>query len=312
MPRSDQAANRGSFPRSRLIAALAVGVFVVVFLYRDRSATRGGGLGAAGAANSATGRVFSGKAIRTYTGPLVDFSKPANTGIAPVRTSRGECNSDRWAVVTTIYAPSRAIELAAQLDGWCVVIVADTKTPETAYAELRRNPSVVFLSVERQRRWAAQGRRGRAFVAAVPWRHFARKNIGYLHAIQQGANFIFDVDDDNELKTDAHGRPLDPMPPDLAPGGRGAVITPVGLARGSPFNPYPLMQPSLKAGLIWPRGFPLDQVNTPRWRPDGSAKGSTRAVRQDPARIAVVQLLADHDPDVDAVYVLANVAIATF
>ena len=31
-------------------------------------------------------------------------------------------------------------------------------------------------------------------------------------------------------------------------------------------------------------------------------------IGQDPARIAVVQLLADHDPDVDAVYVLANVA----
>ena len=37
------------------------------------------------------------------------------------------------------------------------------------------------------------------FVASVPWKHFGRKNIGYLYAIRQGAERIFDIDDDNEI-----------------------------------------------------------------------------------------------------------------
>ena len=30
-----------------------------------------------------------------------------------------------------------------------------------------------------------------------PYNHYARKNIGYLYAIQQGADIIYDTDDDN-------------------------------------------------------------------------------------------------------------------
>ena len=161
----------------------------------------------------------------------------------PQKAPRGECVGTKWAVVTTIFEPSKAIELAAKLEDWCVCIVADTKTPEAAYAALQRNKRVVYLSEARQRRWAAQGRFGRAFVAAVPWKHFSRKNVGYLHAIAQGARLIFDFDDDNELKTDSTGKPFDPMPPlDAAArgggkAGKGLEFVAPDTARAA-FNPY--------------------------------------------------------------------------
>jgi hypothetical protein len=40
-----------------------------------------------------------------------------------------ERNCDNWAVVTTIFPPSIAINNIAKLPNWCLVIVADIKTP---------------------------------------------------------------------------------------------------------------------------------------------------------------------------------------
>jgi hypothetical protein len=34
----------------------------------------------------------------------------------------------------------------------------------------------------------------------LPWKHFGRKNVGYLCAISHGAEMIWDFDDDNVLK----------------------------------------------------------------------------------------------------------------
>ena len=38
------------------------------------------------------------------------------------------------------------------------------------------------------------------FVNNLPWNSFGRKNIGYLYAMANGADFIYDFDDDNALK----------------------------------------------------------------------------------------------------------------
>ena len=37
------------------------------------------------------------------------------------------------------------------------------------------------------------------FVKSVPWNNFGRKNIGFLYAISQGADTIYDFDDDNSV-----------------------------------------------------------------------------------------------------------------
>jgi len=53
---------------------------------------------------------------------------------------------------------------------------------------------IIFLSDEDQIQMSSK------FVANLPWHSFARKNVGYLYAIAQGAKIIYDFDDDNILK----------------------------------------------------------------------------------------------------------------
>eukprot|EP00923_Selenidium_pygospionis_P034046 GHVN01059535.1.p1 GENE.GHVN01059535.1~~GHVN01059535.1.p1 ORF type:complete len:281 (+),score=14.89 GHVN01059535.1:139-981(+) len=151
---------------------------------------------------------------------------------------------EKWNVVTTIFAPTEAVRRASNVKDWCTVIVADTKTPLNYMEDLmkaninattntdtsrevthnirnRNGHSIVFLSVEDQLAWMGQEQDqtkdsaisavGR-FLEAIPFRHFARKNIGYLYAIAHGAQVIFDFDDDNLLPLSSSTvlPPLDP------------------------------------------------------------------------------------------------------
>lgn len=64
---------------------------------------------------------------------------------------------------------------------------------------------IVFLSHEDQIKMSS------SFVKRLPWHSFARKNVGYLYAIAQGAKVIFDFDDDNILKFWMRGASPDPV-----------------------------------------------------------------------------------------------------
>ena len=54
---------------------------------------------------------------------------------------------------------------------------------------------------------------------------------------------------------------------------------------------------------VWPRGFPLDAINdADSTRCDAVAVDASGEAREEPWPLGVVQALANHDPDVDAVY----------
>ena len=100
--------------------------------------------------------------------------------------------------------------------------------------------------------------------------------MGYLKAIQQGAEEIYETDDDNEI--------VSGQLPNLA---RGYYVYD-GTNR-TVVNPYAYFgYPS-----IWPRGYPLDQI-----RPEMTAEPFSRVV----AHPQILQGLADKDPDVDAIF----------
>merc|ERR1719158_1971603 len=104
---------------------------------------------------------------------------------------RDQENCAKWIVVTTIYQPSLATRRLGELTraGWCFVVVGDITGPEDYDVE-----GVVYLNAERQRGLPYH------ILDLIPWRHFGRKNLGYLYAIQHGARIIYDTDDDNTLK----------------------------------------------------------------------------------------------------------------
>jgi len=125
----------------------------------------------------------------------------------------------------------------------------------------------------------------------VPWNHFARKNIGFLYAIEHGAKQIFDLDDDNELISvqnilgqvfDTHAKTYDKVKTKQ-------YVT----------NPY-MIYLNQPGEYIWPRGYPLEAIKMPHDYKYEEADSSTIDT------IGVVQYLQDINPDLDAIYRITN------
>ena len=198
------------------------------------------------------------------------------TNIDRPRWPRPRLKCTRAAVCTTINALTKPIEIVANASDWCLVVVGDAITPGDAYQRLARQKpdKVAYLSLEDQRRLPYETS------AAMPERHFGRKNVGYVYAAHAGASQIFDFDDDNALLSPTA---LDGLKPS----------TKVQLASGQgPVNPYPWFG----ASKAWPRGLPLDSLN--------SANASLSTTKST-VQLGAVQGLAQRDPDVDAIYRLA-------
>lgn len=217
---------------------------------------------------SSQGSIFKAKRIRDseLTWKARDY---VDLG---VNRTHGRC--DRWIVITTIFPPTalvRQLEGPAG-DGWCLVVVGDKKSPPGYQV----GPRVRFLTP------ADQERLGYNILEHLPWNHFGRKNVGYMYAIANGAKVIYDTDDDNLLRVpmgDIMGLATDDVP--LVDTG-GEPVT----------NIYRLFS----SNFSWPRGLPLDRV-----------KDAPGAITNNTSPHPVVfQALANHDPDVDAIYRLTR------
>lgn len=137
--------------------------------------------------NSATGFLFENKKIREYHGKLL-------TNADLIRHAKIELTTNRckqWGVVTTIFNPTDAISRVASLPNWCLVIVADLKTPQNFMSMFKTLQGghqyqasmerVTYLSVEEQRKWETDASGPVSdYLYSIPWNHFCRKNIGYL------------------------------------------------------------------------------------------------------------------------------------
>jgi hypothetical protein len=172
-------------------------------------------------------------------------------------------------VITTINSPTRAvdeIEANAPKLSAAFHVIGDSKSPPDFKLEGGR-----YFDID------AQVATGFRFAALCPTKHYARKNIGYLTAIRDGASIIVETDDDNIPMAgfwDQRVRTVE------AP-----------LVSGSTWcNVYSFFTDT----QIWPRGLPLDRVRDPV-----PALSSFASQASD---CPIQQGLADGDPDVDAIY----------
>ncbi|EOD23456.1 hypothetical protein EMIHUDRAFT_199815 [Emiliania huxleyi CCMP1516] len=198
----------------------------------------GGSWGSNGISESSSGALFRAVKVRSYQGPrrFADWRpRPDAKKGAPSK----ECR--QWAVVTSIFPPTQTVRQLAALPSWCVVVAGDKKGP------VEYNLSGEALPFESK--------------AELRWNHFGRKNLGFLYAIQHGARWVYDTDDDNEL---------------LFPGPRAIPIPPPDALADEAHLPW----------RTWPRGFPLESIKD---------NATTRAWPS--RRIGVFQSLANHDPD---------------
>ena len=187
-------------------------------------------------------------------------------------------NMKSFLVITTINPPTEGIKKFASFKNLNVVVVGDKKTPKDWEVE-----GVTYLSCEEQEKFGFD----------LPWNHYSRKMIGYLYAIQNGADYIAETDDDNIPKDDwgfpkFNGKNYE-FDTTMYDGVKGEGFV----------NIYKFF--SLQN--IWARGLPLDKINI------GEFAIHQRAVGES---VGVWQGLADEDPDVDAIYRLVIGKPCTF
>ncbi|XP_064650525.1 uncharacterized protein LOC135502017 [Lineus longissimus] len=190
---------------------------------------------------------------------------------------RGQMTCDKWVVITTIFNLTDAVKDLLKMPKWCVVLVGDKKGPK----EVPPFPNLFFLDMAWQERCPYH------ICQHLPWNHFARKNIGYMYAVANGAEWIYDTDDDNFPKFPKSEPLLD-----------SSIKFDLIQVAGHVYNPYiPYIKPDT---TLWPRGLPLDKVkdpNTKNMRVIGAVK---------PEKVAAINFLAQTHPDVDAIYRLTK------
>ena len=177
-------------------------------------------------------------------------------------------------VVTTInnarIPALQALSKGAQKQGWRLIVIGDKKTPEHFYLD-----GAEFHNIE------SQMASDRTFSSALPYHNYARKNIGYLYAIQEGASCIIDTDDDNIPYQNFWNERCENV--------AGLIVSSSGW-----FNAYSLFTTS----KVWPRGFPLDEIQQGKlYRGNLITKVCCCPIQQG---------LTDGDPDVDAIYRLTR------
>jgi hypothetical protein len=168
--------------------------------------------------------------------------------------------------------PTDAVRALADQPGWKMVVVGDRKTPVSWSL-----PNVVFLDLKAQRSLGYQ------VLRYLPYDSYTRKTIGYLYAIQHGAKYIFETDDDNFPEYGVDGFQVSQD-----------VVSRLVLATNNlTNNPYVHFGQS----TMWPRGYPLERIGLSADRHYNICE-----TRAPPIQLGVV----NGDPDVDAIFRLSR------
>jgi len=177
-----------------------------------------------------------------------------------------------FVVITSISSPTSAVRSFTTKAPGRTIVVGDQKTPaDWAW------PQAQYLGPDAHKTISGP------LAEVLPWNHYSRKMLGYLRAVEHGAEVIFDTDDDNFPQSDWH-----------IPASEGTYEkTPAQLGFVNIYR-------SFSDALIWPRGFPLRLIRDPR------TLLTPEDMTDAPVKVGIWQMLADGDPDVDAIYRLVD------
>ncbi len=182
-------------------------------------------------------------------------------------------------VVTSIAGPNKVLRDLAQgcsERGYYFTVIGDEASPSDFHLD-----GCDFYSLKRQRQT------GFKLAELCPVRHYARKNIGYLLAIRNGASTIIETDDDNIALEQFWGR-------------RQRIQDAAVIENNGWVNVYRYFSDE----NIWPRGFPLDYLK--------KQVPPFETLNRGEVDCPIQQGLADDNPDVDAVYRLTLPLPQTF
>ncbi|MBN2180462.1 MAG: DUF288 domain-containing protein [Sedimentisphaerales bacterium] len=172
-------------------------------------------------------------------------------------------------VITSVSAPNRAMTEIAEgckQKGYRFIVIGDESSPSDFYID-----GCDFYNLE------DQIKTGFEFAQMCPRKHYARKNIGYLIAIKNGASIIVETDDDN-------------IPYDTFWRQRRRNLRVKTVEKPGWVNIYRYFTDA----NIWPRGIPLEEIN--------NEPISLESLNVRDMDCPIQQGLADENPDVDAIY----------
>ena len=166
-----------------------------------------------------------------------------------------------YIIITSINEITKAVIDFSKQSNFHVVVIGDKKS--IPY----NHENVTYLNIEDQDNLSYES------IRTTPYNHYSRKNIGYLYAIKNGADHIYDTDDDTMPYENWAIRDFKCS----------------NIVDGSiNINPYKLFTDK----KIWPRGLDLSFINK---------KESYNKYSLD-SKIGVWQGVIDGDSDFDAIY----------
>ena len=183
--------------------------------------------------------------------------------------------SNIYCILTTINEPDERVSDWKKITQNETIVIGDKKTPSPW-----NHPSCSFISMVDQL--------NSEFTIAnlLPQNHYTRKNLGYLYAIKNGASAIIDTDDDNFPYILQWNNLLS----------SNFDINEHAPSENISFkNIYTYFSDS--DTLFWPRGFPLNFVNS-----DKSIIQSEDIIKSDVNNIGLWQCMVNGDPDIDAIH----------
>lgn len=180
----------------------------------------------------------------------------------------------KFIIITSINKPNKVINLFSKWEDWQLVVVGDRKSPADW-----KYPRVKYLSINDQYNLFGN------LAKLIPENTYTRKMLGYIYAVQQGAEVIFESDDDNipyyftqkEIQDKIKGKNKN-----------GHLI--------SKKNGWVNIYEEFGENNCWPRGYPIELLKTAIKSKKRGSKYSAK----------VIQYLVNLDPDVDAIYRMIN------
>lgn len=173
----------------------------------------------------------------------------------------------KYIVTTTIQAPTEATIKFSLMPDWKLIVVGDKKTPHDLYKKI----NCIYLHPNDQENLYP------ALSNCLGWNTIQRRNIGFVHAYDLGAELMATVDDDN-IPYDCWGSEVfvnKEIEIDLWKSNNGY------------FDPLSIT----KDNHLWHRGYPLEMVKS---------KNEITYLGKKKRKVLVQADLWDGDPDIDA------------
>jgi hypothetical protein len=176
-------------------------------------------------------------------------------------------------IITTINDLTSQVKKCIENTDYDVIIVGDLKTTQNY-----NNYNCIYLDINKQKELFPE------LSELLPYNHYCRKNLGYLYAVINNYDIIYETDDDN-LIYDNFDNILNEI--------NSKSTKSIEDVENNWINIFKYFTKNEKC---WPRGFPITQIHN-------NYKFKTINNNKIPS---IIQGLVDNDPDVDSLYRLIN------